>query len=237
MSDEYKNIIENSLLKSDAEQIYAKLDASNLKDENKTKWRDALNVYTKENVDAKFGGEVSENNEKSVSGKNIYKAIAGSKTKVQKDKSDDTGILEITSKDENNGLTSTTYNIKINSDKLKEVVGTTNLDRDFLMITGKNIGNDGNKKLLGINVGVNKIEDNSTQLVQADAVRNYLKGTGNDSVRVSEDAIADGDGSISIGKDAEAKNEDAISIGKKSGAKINLQLHLVVNQMLLEKNL
>lgn len=38
---------------------------------------------------------------------------------------------------------------------MKEVAGTTNLDRDFLMIA--NIGNEGNKKLFGANVGVNKI--------------------------------------------------------------------------------
>lgn len=49
--------------------------------------------YTKEDVDAKFGGEVSEKEEKAVSGKNIYKAIAGAKTKVKKDDKDKTGIL------------------------------------------------------------------------------------------------------------------------------------------------
>lgn len=64
LDENTNNSIKNSLSKTEAEKIYAKLDASNLDDENKTKWRDALKVYTKEDVDAKFGGEVSEKKRK-----------------------------------------------------------------------------------------------------------------------------------------------------------------------------
>ncbi|WP_218637828.1 YadA-like family protein [Histophilus somni] len=108
--------------------------------------------------------------------------------------------------------------------KLKEYTTTAQLQTDFLKVDGSNIGD---KKLaLGKNVGIDTIklgetEKSTTELVQADAVIKYLKGTGDKSVKVSDnpETKADGEGSIAIGDKAVAENEGAIAIGYDTSAK------------------
>ncbi|WP_249961368.1 YadA-like family protein [Histophilus somni] len=117
------------------------------------------------------------------------------------------------------------------AEKLQEYTSTATLGKDFLKVTGENIGNDetskaeGRKKFGG-NVGIAEIklgdtEKSSTELVQADAVIKYLKGTGTDSVKISDSTktMAKGNHSISIGHEAVSENESAIAIGYGANAK------------------
>lgn len=109
--------------------------------------------------------------------------------------------------------------------KLKEYTTTTKkLGEQFLKVDGSNI--NGKKKEFGQNVGISKINLNTTdksssELVQASAVIDYLKGKGDKSVKISDnpETKAEGVGSIAIGDKAVAQNEGSISIGENSGAK------------------
>ncbi|WP_143432851.1 hypothetical protein, partial [Histophilus somni] len=94
----------------------------------------------------------------------------------------------------------------------------------YLKVDGSNIGEASNKKTFGSNVGIAEIkldgEKSSTELVQADAVIKYLKGTKNGSVKISDspETKADGDNSISIGLKAVTQNADSIAIGYNTSA-------------------
>ncbi|MFY1026752.1 hypothetical protein ACE4RU_03210, partial [Actinobacillus seminis] len=105
---------------------------------------------------------------------------------------------------------------------MKKYTSTATLDKDFLKVDGSNI--DDKKSEFGKNVGIDKINlsnpKSSTELVQAKAVIDYLKGTGENSVKISDNAktVATGKGSIAIGDNAGAKNDGAISIGQGSDA-------------------
>ncbi|TDF36006.1 hypothetical protein E1290_09325, partial [Histophilus somni] len=152
--------------------------------------------------------------------------------------------MDLTSKAENDAITFTlnkatsvdkddekVVTSKAVAEKLQEYTSTATLGKDFLKVTGENIGNDetskaeGRKKFGG-NVGIAEIklgdtEKSSTELVQADAVIKYLKGTGTDSVKISDSTktMAKGNYSISIGHEAVSENESAIAIGYGANAK------------------
>ncbi|THA21438.1 hypothetical protein E5361_05595, partial [Histophilus somni] len=152
--------------------------------------------------------------------------------------------MDLTSKAENDAITFTlnkatsvdkndekVITSKAVAEKLQEYTSTATLGKDFLKVTGENIGNDetskaeGRKKFGG-NVGIAEIklgdtEKSSTELVQADAVIKYLKGTKNGSVKISDspETKAEGEGSISIGYKAISQNESAIAIGYDTSAK------------------
>ncbi|WP_249960775.1 YadA-like family protein [Histophilus somni] len=95
----------------------------------------------------------------------------------------------------------------------------------YLKVDGSNIGKDdeakkAGRKTFGKNVGIAEIklgdtEKSSTELVQADAVIKYLKGTGPDSVKISDSTktMAKGNYSISIGHEAVSENAESIAIG------------------------
>ncbi|TFI32322.1 hypothetical protein E4M08_09325, partial [Histophilus somni] len=146
--------------------------------------------------------------------------------------------MDLTSKTENDAITFTlnkatsvdkndekVVTSKAVAEKLQEYTSTATLGKDFLKVTGENIGNDetskaeGRKKFGG-NVGIAEIklgdtEKSSTELVQADAVIKYLKGTGPDSVKISDSTktMAKGNYSISIGHEAVSENAESIAIG------------------------
>ncbi|QQF78334.1 hypothetical protein [Histophilus somni] len=153
--------------------------------------------------------------------------------------------MDLTSKAENDAITFTlnkatsvdkddekVVTSKAVAEKLQEYTSTATLGKDFLKVTGENIGNDetskaeGRKKFGG-NVGIAEIklgdtEKSSTELVQADAVIKYLKGTGTDSVKISDSTktMAKGNYSISIGHEAVSENaaigREAQVLGEKS---------------------
>ncbi|WP_249961356.1 YadA-like family protein [Histophilus somni] len=107
------------------------------------------------------------------------------------------------------------------ADKLKDFATTETLEEDFLRITGENIGDK--QKEFGSNVGISEIkldDEEKTELVQAQALIDYLKGTGDKSVKVSDSSktIAEGEGSISIGYDAKSQNEGSIALGYGANA-------------------
>ncbi|WP_256692757.1 YadA-like family protein [Histophilus somni] len=107
------------------------------------------------------------------------------------------------------------------ADKLKDFATTETLEEDFLRITGENIGDK--QKEFGSNVGISEIkldDEEKTELVQAKALVDYLKGTGDKSVKVSDSSktIAEGEGSISIGYDAKSQNEGSIALGYGANA-------------------
>ncbi|THA45954.1 hypothetical protein E5418_09325, partial [Histophilus somni] len=112
------------------------------------------------------------------------------------------------------------------ADKLKNYTTTTALQSGFLKVDGTNIGDAEGKKTFGKNVGISEIklganDKRDTELVQAKALISYLKGTGDKSVKVSDnpETKADGEGSIAIGDKAVAENEGAIAIGYDTSAK------------------
>lgn len=107
------------------------------------------------------------------------------------------------------------------ADKLKDFATTETLEEDFLRITGENIGDK--QKEFGSNVGISEIkldDEEKTELVQAQALIDYLKGSGDKSVKVSDSSktIAEGEGSISIGYDAKSQNEGSIALGYGANA-------------------
>ncbi|THA21841.1 adhesin [Histophilus somni] len=107
------------------------------------------------------------------------------------------------------------------ADKLKDFATTETLEEDFLRITGENIGDK--QKEFGSNVGISEIkldDEEKTELVQAKALVDYLKGTGDKSVKVSDSSktVAEGEGSISVGYDAKSQNEGSIALGYGANA-------------------
>ncbi|WP_075321703.1 YadA-like family protein [Histophilus somni] len=117
------------------------------------------------------------------------------------------------------------------AEELKKYTTTATLGTEFLKVSGENIGKDDEtkkqgRKTFGGNVGISKISldstaKSSTELVQAQAVIDYLKGTGKKSVKISDnpETKADGEGSIAVGDKAIAQNAGSISIGQNAGAK------------------
>ncbi len=111
------------------------------------------------------------------------------------------------------------------AEKLKEYTSTATLGKDFLKVDGSNI--NGKQDEFGKNVGIDNInlssDKESTKLVQAKALINYLKGTGTGSVKISDnpETKAEGEGSIAVGDKAIAQNVGAVAIGQNSGAKNN----------------
>ncbi|ACA32034.1 hypothetical protein BTV20_09625 [Histophilus somni] len=103
--------------------------------------------------------------------------------------------------------------------ELEKYTKTADLGNAYLKIDGSNIGDASNKKTFGGHVGIAEIkldgEKSSTELVQADAVIKYLKGTGPDSVKISDSTktMAKGNYSISIGHEAVSENAESIAIG------------------------
>ncbi|WP_249961558.1 YadA-like family protein [Histophilus somni] len=144
--------------------------------------------------------------------------------------------MDLTSKAENDAITFT-LNKATSVDKDDEKVVTSKavatelekytkttdlvdkLGTAYLKVDGSNIGEASNKKTFGGNVGIAEIkldgEKSSTELVQADAVIKYLKGTGPDSVKISDSTktMAKGNYSISIGHEAVSENAESIAIG------------------------
>lgn len=105
---------------------------------------------------------------------------------------------------------------------MKKYTTTETLEEDFLKVSGVNVLDISE---FGKNIGISEIkldknEKSSTELLQAKALIEYLKGSGEKSVKLSDsnNTISSGEGSISIGYDAKAKNEGAISIGYNSEA-------------------
>ncbi|TEW28036.1 hypothetical protein E2R48_09290 [Histophilus somni] len=111
------------------------------------------------------------------------------------------------------------------AEKLKEYTSTATLGKDFLKVDGSNI--NGKQDEFGKNVGIDNInlssDKESTKLVQTKALVKYLKGTGDKSVKISDnpETKADGEGSIAVGDKAIAQNVGAVAIGQNSGAKNN----------------
>ncbi|OZN25118.1 hypothetical protein CFY87_05250 [Actinobacillus seminis] len=105
---------------------------------------------------------------------------------------------------------------------MKKYTSTETLDKDFLKVDGSNI--DDKKSEFGKNVGIDKINlsnpKSSTELVQAKAVIDYLKGTGENSVKISDNAktVATGKGSIaiSIGKGSIVTGASSIALGENN---------------------
>ncbi|TEW26947.1 hypothetical protein E2R48_10120, partial [Histophilus somni] len=130
------------------------------------------------------------------------------------------------SKDDEKVVTS-----KAVAEELTKYTTTETLDKDFLKVTGENIGDTEDKKkqsrkTFGGNVGIAEIKLDSTdksdtELVQAKALIGYLKGKGTNSVKISDspETKAEGEGSISIGYKAISQNESAIAIGYDTSAK------------------
>uniref|UniRef100_Q0I2J5 Autotransporter adhesin n=1 Tax=Histophilus somni (strain 129Pt) TaxID=205914 RepID=Q0I2J5_HISS1 len=98
------------------------------------------------------------------------------------------------------------------------------LEEYYLEIDGANVKD---KAIFGENVGIEKINleedetEGTSELVQAKALVDYLKGTGEKSVKLSDSAKtqAIGEGSISIGYNANSQNEGSIALGYNSSAK------------------
>ncbi|TDF37033.1 hypothetical protein E2R48_10050, partial [Histophilus somni] len=110
--------------------------------------------------------------------------------------------------------------------ELEKYTKTADLGNTYLKIDGSNIGGASGKQKFGSNVGIAEIklgetDKSDTELVQAKALISYLKGTGQKSVKVSDnpETKAEGDYSIAIGDKAVAKNESAIAIGYGANAK------------------
>ncbi|OZN25541.1 hypothetical protein CFY87_02775 [Actinobacillus seminis] len=110
------------------------------------------------------------------------------------------------------------------AEELKKYTSTATLDKNFLKVDGSNIG--GNQSKFGENVGISKInlengKKSTTELVQAKAVIDYLKGMGTGSVKISDnpETKAEGEGSIAVGDKAIAQNAGAVAIGQNAGAK------------------
>ncbi|WP_249963704.1 YadA-like family protein [Histophilus somni] len=97
------------------------------------------------------------------------------------------------------------------------------LEEYYLEIDGANVKD---KAIFGENVGIEKINleedetEGTSELVQAKALVDYLKGTGDKSVKLSDSAKtqAIGEGSISIGHNAVSRNEGSIAMGYNSEA-------------------
>uniref|UniRef100_Q0I1T5 Autotransporter adhesin n=2 Tax=Pasteurellaceae TaxID=712 RepID=Q0I1T5_HISS1 len=130
-------------------------------------------------------------------------------------------LNKATSVDENDERVVTSSAV---ANKLKNYTTTETLEDDFLRVTGENI--NGHQKEFGKNVGLEevKLEEDETEgtseLVQAKALVDYLKGTGEKSVKLSDSAKtqAIGEGSISIGHNAVSRNEGSIAMGYNSEA-------------------
>ncbi|WP_075321876.1 YadA-like family protein [Histophilus somni] len=98
------------------------------------------------------------------------------------------------------------------------------LEEYYLEIDGANVKD---KAIFGSNIGIDKINlkedetEGTSELVQAKALVDYLKGTGDKSVKLSDSAKtqAIGTGSISIGHNAVSQNEGSIALGYNSFAK------------------
>ncbi|WP_075291764.1 YadA-like family protein [Histophilus somni] len=110
--------------------------------------------------------------------------------------------------------------------ELEKYTKTADLGNTYLKIDGSNIGGASGKQKFGSNVGIAEIklgetDKSDTELVQAKALISYLKGTGQKSVKVSDnpETKAEGDYSIAIGDKAVAQNEGAIAIGYGANAK------------------
>ncbi|THA20727.1 hypothetical protein E5361_09635, partial [Histophilus somni] len=110
------------------------------------------------------------------------------------------------------------------ANELKKYTTTETLGKEFLKVTGENIGK--NQATFGENVGIAEIAlekeetEGTSELVQAKALVDYLKGTGEKSVKLSDSAKtqAIGEGSISIGHNAVSRNEGSIAMGYNSEA-------------------
>ncbi|WP_075321434.1 YadA-like family protein [Histophilus somni] len=130
-------------------------------------------------------------------------------------------LNKATSVDENSEKVVTS---KAVATKLKDYTTTADLDKGYLKVDGSNI--DDNQKAFGENVGIEKINleedetEGTSELVQAKALVDYLKGTGEKSVKLSDSAKtqAIGEGSISIGHNAVSRNEGSIALGYNSEA-------------------
>uniref|UniRef100_Q0I4Z9 Autotransporter adhesin n=1 Tax=Histophilus somni (strain 129Pt) TaxID=205914 RepID=Q0I4Z9_HISS1 len=130
-------------------------------------------------------------------------------------------LNKATSVDENDERVVTSSAV---ANKLKNYTTTETLEDDFLRVTGENI--NGHQKEFGKNVGLEevKLEEDETEgtseLVQAKALVDYLKGTGEKSVKLSDSSKtqAIGEGSISIGHNAVSRNEGSIAMGYNSEA-------------------
>ncbi|QQF90268.1 hypothetical protein JFL57_05795 [Histophilus somni] len=130
-------------------------------------------------------------------------------------------LNKATSVDENDERVVTSSAV---ANKLKNYTTTADLTTGYLKVDGSNIGD--NKSKFGNNVGIAEIklgetDKSDTELVQAKALINYLKGTGQKSVKVSDnpETKAEGDYSIALGDKAVAQNEGAIAIGYGANAK------------------
>ncbi|OZN24086.1 hypothetical protein CFY87_10810, partial [Actinobacillus seminis] len=115
---------------------------------------------------------------------------------------------------------------KVVATELEKYTKTADLGNTYLKIDGSNIGGASGKQKFGSNVGIAEIkltpdgEKSSTELVQAKAVIDYLKGTGEKSVKLSDSSTtqAIGEGSISIGHNAVSRNEGSIAMGYGANA-------------------
>ncbi|MSN97186.1 hypothetical protein F1B92_08450, partial [Campylobacter sp. FMV-PI01] len=129
-------------------------------------------------------------------------------------------LNKATSVDENDSRVITSQAV---FNEFKNYTKTSELGNEFLKKDGSNIDN---KKIeFGKNVGIEKIElsdsnKSTTELVQAQALINYLKGEGNHSVKISDSlkTTAKGDHSVSIGSDAKTENSYSIAIGHKTSS-------------------
>ncbi|WP_249960688.1 YadA-like family protein [Histophilus somni] len=130
-------------------------------------------------------------------------------------------LNKATSVDENDERVVTSSAV---ANKLKDFTTTETLEDDFLRVTGENI--NGHQKEFGKNVGLEEVKlekdetEGTSELVQAKALVDYLKGTGEKSVKLSDSSKtqAIGEGSISIGHNAVSRNEGAIALGYNSEA-------------------
>ncbi|MSN97187.1 hypothetical protein F1B92_08455, partial [Campylobacter sp. FMV-PI01] len=137
-------------------------------------------------------------------------------------------LNKATSVDENDSRVITSQAV---FNEFKNYTKTSELGNEFLKKDGSNIGKDDKDKKegrtkFGKNVGIEKIELNdsnksTTELVQAQALINYLKGEGNHSVKISDSlkTTAKGDHSISIGSEAISENKGSIALGYNAQAK------------------
>ena len=166
---------------------YATTNLANITEEGKKAVKKLVNVTTEtlaDNTDENILNLTTENNNDENANAKDYK-LSVKKSKIQEIAKD---AVEVKS-EANSGITvtpdkttdtkKTTYKLTLDGAKIKELAGTTNVDKTYAKVDGSNIKdlNADNKKAWATGIGASSITDTTKdQLVTGSAVKTYVDG-------------------------------------------------------------
>ena len=166
---------------------YATTNLANITEEGKKAVKKLVNVTTEtlaDNTDENILNLTIENNNDENANAKDYK-LSVKKSKIQEIAKD---AVEVKS-EANSGITvtpdkttdtkKTTYKLTLDGAKIKELAGTTNVDKTYAKVDGSNIKdlNADNKKAWATGIGASSITDTTKdQLVTGSAVKTYVDG-------------------------------------------------------------